>query len=134
MKSAFFKAGRLATLIACFLYFDLSFAVWVILGPLAVLIAPELDLDAGQKGLMVATPILAGAVFQLVPQRFGRDVGLTTGLAGMTGGVGGFYLAASLGHAKQFVGSYGLGFTVFAILALAARYRPACWRAHLRMQ
>ena len=69
---------------------------------------------------MLATPILAGAVFQLVPQRFGRDVGLMTGLAGMTGGVGGFYLAASLGYAEQFVGSYGLGFTVFAILAIIA--------------
>ena len=50
MKSAFLKAGRPATLIACFLYFDLSFTVWVILGPLAVLIAPELVLYAGQKG------------------------------------------------------------------------------------
>ena len=47
-----------------------------------------------------------GAVFQLVPQRFGRDIGLMTGLVGMTGGVGGFYLAASLGYAKQFTGSY----------------------------
>jgi MFS transporter, NNP family, nitrate/nitrite transporter len=55
MKSAFFKAGHLPTLLACFLYFDLSFAVWVILGPLAVLIASELELKAGQKGLMVAT-------------------------------------------------------------------------------
>ncbi len=61
-----------------------------------------------------------GAVFQLVPQRFGRDVGLMTGLVGMTGGVGGFYLAASLGYAKQFTGSYAFGFVVFAGLALAA--------------
>ena len=54
-----------------------------------------------------------GAVFQLVPQRFGRDVGLMTGLVGMTGGVGGFYLAASLGYAKQFTGSYAFGFVYF---------------------
>jgi len=66
MTTAFFRAGHLPTLIACFLYFDLSFAVWVILGPLAVLIAPELDLNAGQKGLMVATPILAGALLRVV--------------------------------------------------------------------
>jgi MFS transporter, NNP family, nitrate/nitrite transporter len=38
----------------------------------------------------------------------------------MTGGVGGFYLAASLGYAKQFTGSYGFGFVVFACMALAA--------------
>jgi NNP family nitrate/nitrite transporter-like MFS transporter len=61
-----------------------------------------------------------GAVFQLVPQRFRRDVGLMTGLVGMTGGVGGFYLAASLGYARQFTGSYALGLGVFAALALAA--------------
>src|SRR5690606_16510971 len=33
-----------------------------------------------------------GAVFQLVPQRFGREIGLMTGLVGFAGGVGGFYL------------------------------------------
>jgi NNP family nitrate/nitrite transporter-like MFS transporter len=61
-----------------------------------------------------------GAVFQLVPQRFGRDVGLMTGLVGMTGGIGGFYLAASLGYAQQFTGSYAFGFVVFAGMALVA--------------
>jgi MFS transporter, NNP family, nitrate/nitrite transporter len=66
MKSAFLKAGHLPTLLACFLYFDASFAIWVLLGPLAVLIAPELNLNAGDKGLMVATPILAGAFLRVV--------------------------------------------------------------------
>ena len=42
---------------------------------------------------MLALGMGNGAVFQLVPQRFGRDVGVMTGLVGMTGGVGGFYLA-----------------------------------------
>jgi NNP family nitrate/nitrite transporter-like MFS transporter len=69
---------------------------------------------------MVALGMGNGAVFQLVPQRFGRDVGLMTGLVGMTGGVGGFYLAASLGYARQFTGSYAPGLGVFAALALAA--------------
>lgn len=66
MKSAFLKAGHLPTLVACFLYFDLSFAVWVLLGPLAVLIAEDLHLDSGEKGLMVATPVLAGAGLRVV--------------------------------------------------------------------
>src|SRR5437763_4068271 len=61
MKTSFLKSGHLPTLISCFLYFDISFAVWVLLGPMAVLIAPDLHLDAGQKGLMVAVPVLAGA-------------------------------------------------------------------------
>ncbi len=65
MKSAFLKAGHLPTLIACFLYFDLSFMVWVLLGPLAMLIAKDLHLDPGQKGLMVATPVLAGALLRI---------------------------------------------------------------------
>jgi NNP family nitrate/nitrite transporter-like MFS transporter len=70
--------------------------------------------------LMASLGMGNGAVFQLVPQRFGRDVGLMTGLVGMTGGIGGFYLAASLGYAKQFTGSYSFGLTGFACLALAA--------------
>jgi NNP family nitrate/nitrite transporter-like MFS transporter len=69
---------------------------------------------------MAALGMGNGAVFQLVPQRFSRDVGLMTGLVGMTGGVGGFYLAASLGFAKQFTGSYGFGFAIFAVMAIAA--------------
>src|SRR6476646_1548042 len=66
MKSAFLKAGHLPTLIACFLYFDLSFMVWVLLGPMAVLIAHDLNLNPGQKGLMVAVPVLAGALLRIV--------------------------------------------------------------------
>jgi NNP family nitrate/nitrite transporter-like MFS transporter len=61
-----------------------------------------------------------GAVFQLVPQRFRSEIGIMTGLVGMTGGVGGFYLASSLGYSKQFTGGYGAGFLIFALLALAA--------------
>lgn len=69
---------------------------------------------------MAALGMGNGAVFQLVPQRFPRDVGLMTGLVGMTGGVGGFYLAASLGYAQQYTGSYRFGFGLFALVALAA--------------
>jgi NNP family nitrate/nitrite transporter-like MFS transporter len=61
-----------------------------------------------------------GAVFQLVPQRFGREIGLMTGFIGMMGGVGGFYLASSLGYSKQFTGQYQAGLLVFAVLALGA--------------
>src|ERR1041384_8831021 len=66
MKRAFFNAGHLPTLISCFLYFDLSFMVWVLLGPMAVLIAKDLHLSAGQEGLMVAVPVLAGAILRIV--------------------------------------------------------------------
>jgi len=61
-----------------------------------------------------------GAVFQLVPQRFGKEIGVMTGLVGMAGGIGGFYLASSLGLARQFTGTYQSGFLIFAGLAVAA--------------
>jgi NNP family nitrate/nitrite transporter-like MFS transporter len=61
-----------------------------------------------------------GAVFQLVPQRFRKEIGVITGLVGMAGGIGGFYLAASLGYAKQFTGEYRTGFLMFGALALIA--------------
>ena len=66
MNSSFLKSGHTPTLFAAFLYFDLSFMVWVLLGPLAVQIAQDLNLTAAQKGLMVATPVLAGALLRLV--------------------------------------------------------------------
>jgi NNP family nitrate/nitrite transporter-like MFS transporter len=69
---------------------------------------------------MLALGMGNGAVFQLVPQRFRHEIGVMTGLVGMTGGVGGFYLASSLGYAKQFTGSYQAGLLVFAVLALVA--------------
>ncbi|TLU71999.1 nitrate/nitrite transporter [Lichenicoccus roseus] len=69
---------------------------------------------------MLAFGMGNGAVFQLVPQRFRREIGVMTGLVGMCGGVGGFFLASSLGFARQHTGSYGAGFLIFAGLALVA--------------
>lgn len=61
-----------------------------------------------------------GAVFQLVPQRFRAEIGVMTGLVGFAGGVGGFFLASSLGFAEQWFGSPRLGFLIFAAIALIA--------------
>lgn len=61
-----------------------------------------------------------GAVFQLVPQRFGSEIGVVTGLIGMAGGVGGFLLAASLGAIKQASGDYALGLWTFSALSIFA--------------
>jgi NNP family nitrate/nitrite transporter-like MFS transporter len=61
-----------------------------------------------------------GAVFQLLPQRFRRDVGIMTGLVGAGGGIGGFYLASSLGFSKGITGSYQSSFLIFASLCFLA--------------
>lgn len=61
-----------------------------------------------------------GAVFQLVPQRFRKEIGVMTGLVGFGGGLGGFYLASSLGAIKLATGSPSIGFLIFAALALVA--------------
>jgi NNP family nitrate/nitrite transporter-like MFS transporter len=88
---------------------------------------------------MLALGMGNGSVFQLVPQRFGRQMGIMTGLVGMSGGVGGFYLASSLGYSKQLTGSYGAGFLIFASLAaialvcisgIARRWRTTWTEAH----
>lgn len=90
------------------------------------LVAVSLGLPASWMALavfiiaMLALGMGNGAVFQLVPQRFRREIGVMTGLVGMTGGIGGFWLASSLGLSKQLSGSYAAGFLVFAALAVMA--------------
>jgi len=91
----------------------------------------------GALGLFVLAMLALGtgngAVFQLVPQRFQAEIGVMTGLVGMAGGIGGFYLASSLGLAKQFTGSFAPGFLIFAGLAVMALASLAMvktrWRA-----
>lgn len=61
-----------------------------------------------------------GAVFQLVPQRFSREVGVVTGLVGAIGGLGGFLLPTLLGGLKSALGSYSVGYAAFALTALIA--------------
>jgi NNP family nitrate/nitrite transporter-like MFS transporter len=69
---------------------------------------------------MMAMGMGNGAVFQLLPQRFQKEIGTLTGLVGMAGGLGGFYLASSLGLSKQWTGDYRLGFLCFAALGALA--------------
>lgn len=61
----FVKSGHPPTLFAAFLYFDISFMVWVLLGVLGVHIANDFGLTASQKGLMVAIPILGGSLVRI---------------------------------------------------------------------
>jgi NNP family nitrate/nitrite transporter-like MFS transporter len=74
-----------------------------------------------------------GAVFQLLPQRFSKDLGAMTGLVGCGGGIGGFLLASSLGYSKGLTGNYITGLLAFAGLCVIATvglgFVKTRWRA-----
>ncbi|MDA3909512.1 MAG: MFS transporter [Sulfurimonas sp.] len=61
-----------------------------------------------------------GAVFQLVPQRFGKDIGIMTGIIGAAGGLGGTALIKTLGWSKGAFDGYSAGFMIFAAVVLIA--------------
>jgi NNP family nitrate/nitrite transporter-like MFS transporter len=115
MHSSFWKAGHPPTLFAAFLYFDMSFMVWVLLGPLGVQIADTLALNPAQKGLMVATPVLAGAVLRVV-------LGLLVDRIGpkLTGVIGQVIVLAALAAAWLFqLDSYAQVMTLAIFLGVA---------------
>jgi len=61
-----------------------------------------------------------GAVFQLVPQRFSKDMGIMTGIVGCAGGLGGSAIIKTLGYSKAVTGSYSAGFIAFAAIVAIA--------------
>lgn len=61
----FLSTGHWPTLLAAFLYFDVSFMVWVVLGPLALYLTQELGLSIEEKFTIVAIPILSGALLRI---------------------------------------------------------------------
>jgi len=80
----FARSGHAPTLFSAFLYFDVSFMVWVMLGPLGTFIGEELNLSATQKGLMTAYPILGGSILRLVLGALADRIGARrTGLIGL---------------------------------------------------
>jgi NNP family nitrate/nitrite transporter-like MFS transporter len=81
-KKSFLASGNLPTLISAFLYFDISFMVWVLFGPLTPFLADQMHLSATQKGLLTAIPLLGGSFFRpilglLADRVGGRRAGLT---------------------------------------------------------
>jgi NNP family nitrate/nitrite transporter-like MFS transporter len=61
---AFLKSGHPPTLLSAFLYFDFSFAVWVLNGAMGPFISEQFHLSPAQIGLMVSIPTLAGALMR----------------------------------------------------------------------
>ncbi|QXG36022.1 nitrate/nitrite transporter [Pseudomonas viridiflava] len=131
MDTSFWKAGHRPTLFAAFLYFDLSFMVWYLLGPMAVQIAADLHLTTQQRGLMVATPILAGAILRFFMGLLADQLSpKTAGIIGQVIVIGALLTAWQLGiHSYEqvlllgvFLGMAGASFAV--ALPLASQWYP----------
>jgi NNP family nitrate/nitrite transporter-like MFS transporter len=61
-----------------------------------------------------------GSVFQLVPQRFGKDIGIMTGIIGAAGGLGGSALIKTFGWSQATFEGYTAGFLIFGIVVMIA--------------
>ena len=70
--------------------------------------------------IMASLGMANGSVFQLVPQRFGKDIGIMTGIVGAAGGIGGTALIQTLGWSKGAFDGYMVGFLIFAGVVLVA--------------
>src|SRR5712691_11253113 len=129
-RKKFMEIGHFPTLIAAFLYFDVSFMVWVLLGPLAPFLSEMLKLTPYQKGLLTAIPLLGGALFRPVLGFLGERLGeRRTGLLGLALTllplILGWRFAHTVAH-FYFLGLLlGIGGASFAVaLPIAGRWYP----------
>ncbi|OGI38904.1 MAG: MFS transporter [Candidatus Muproteobacteria bacterium RBG_16_64_10] len=127
----FLKSGHKPTLLSAFVYSDVSFMVWVLLGPLAVHIGRDLKLSAAQQYAMVAIPLLTGALLRIpvgvLVDRYGP---LRTGLLCQAAVIVALFVA-SVGQVGSATGLYllgaalGIAGTSMAVaLPLAAHWYP----------
>lgn len=96
--------------------------VFVGFAVLAFGVATSPPLAVGQLLVFAAVGLLGagnGAVFQIVPQRFPKEIGIITGVVGAAGGLGGFYLPNLLGILRASTGTFASGFITFGTIALA---------------
>src|SRR5580765_1331674 len=130
-KTTFLKSGHTPTLISALLYFDVSFMVWVILGPLAPFLREQFGLSATAQGLLVAVPLLGGSLFRpvlgVLADRIG---GRRAGLLGLALTVAALLIGWTMASAPWhlfvlgfFLGIAGASFAV--ALPLASRWYPA---------
>ncbi len=126
----FLRSGSPATLFSAFFYFDISFMIWVMLGPLGNYIAEEFGLSAGQKGLMTAMPLLTGSILRLVLGPLADRIGgRKTALIGMSLTFVPLILGAFVAQSYEmllviglFLGVAGASFAV--ALPMASRWYP----------
>ncbi len=114
--------------------------LYLVAGVASAFVGAHPTLSAGTALLftvMVALGMGNGCVFQLVPRRFPRSIGVVTGIVGAAGGLGGFALPVALGLLKQTTGSFAGGFLAFGLAggvggAMALAYVSRGWQGILR--
>ena len=130
-KKTFLQSGHTPTLISALLYFDVSFMVWVILGPLAPFLRQQFGMSATEQGLLVAVPLLGGSLFRpvlgvLADRIGGRRAGLLGLALTLLALLIGWTVASAPWHLFVlgfFLGIAGASFAV--ALPLASRWYPA---------
>jgi MFS transporter, NNP family, nitrate/nitrite transporter len=110
----FIRSGHWPTLAAAFLYFDFTFAIWVLNGAMGPFISESYGLDAVQKGFMLSVPIVAGALMRfplgLLSQYIGRKNAAMVEMA---------LIVAALAFGYYFVDSYDSVLAMGVLLGIA---------------
>jgi len=126
----FRKSGHFPSLLSAFLYFDVSFMIWVLCGALSLYITKDFGLTDAQKATMVAIPTLGGSIFRVPMGILADRIGSRkTGIIGMVltiipllwGWLGG----TSLSQVQSLGFLLGIAGASFAVsLSLASRWYP----------
>jgi NNP family nitrate/nitrite transporter-like MFS transporter len=130
-KKSFMGSGHVPTLISAFLYFDISFMVWILFGPITPFVAEQIHLTATEKGLLTAIPLLGGSIFRpilalLADRVGGRRAGLTGLSLTLVPLILGWHVASTLWDFYLIGFMLGIAGASFAVaLPLAGRWYPA---------
>jgi len=110
-------ADKIGGVKALYFFYGAAFVLIVING---ITTLPFFAAIATLFFIMAALGMANGAVFQLVPQRFGKDMGIMTGIVGAAGGIGGTAVIQVLGWSKGEFGTYSAGFIIFSVVVVIA--------------